>query len=92
MNRRMCLVEDVLGWSNVGGREMMDGVDTGGSHPLLYLGSTGETCRGDGSTVRPLFMDHHPSTMCTTRQPLHHRHPHHQHFNALRPLNLNHSK
>lgn len=28
---------------------------------LLYLGSTSQTCRGDGWAVRLLFMDHHPS-------------------------------
>lgn len=28
---------------------------------LLYLGSTSQTCRGDGWAVSPLFMDHRPS-------------------------------
>ena len=27
----------------------------------LYLGSTSQTCRGDGWAVSPLFMDHRPS-------------------------------
>lgn len=39
---------------------------------LLYLGSTRQTCRGDGLAVSPLFMDHHPSPIsyiCLQKSP-----------------------
>lgn len=34
----------------------------------LYLGSTNQTCRGDGWAVSPLFMDHLPSPICPKNQ------------------------
>lgn len=34
----------------------------------LYLGSTSQTCRGDGWAVSPLFMDHLPSPICPKNQ------------------------